>query len=123
MGNVLSYLAQTDKDKARLEQEFQEQQQKIQQELDQYTHNYEENLKKREAKIKEIYEARKKIIQEQADELVYLVERFKELADLQSRINTCVSTFVFMILFNYGIGQVFNADTLSEWEDKFNKRI
>ena len=121
MGNVLSYLAQTDKDKARLEQEFQEQQQKIQQELDQYTHNYEENLKKREAKIKEIYEARKKIIQEQADELVYLVERFKELADLQSRINTCVSTFVFMILFNYGIGQVFNADTLSEWEDKFNK--
>ena len=110
-----------DQNAVKASQDFQDQLKKIQDELNNYETNYQANLEKRQQKIASIYAERAKIIKEQADEVAYLIQRYQELKQLQARINTCISTFTCMMLFNYSVGQVLNDDSQEEWEDNFNK--
>ena len=100
MGGLFSSLSNrnvTDKQRAEL-QEFLE---KTQAEVDAYNKAYEQNLQQRKEKISEIYESRKKIIEERLQELIYIDRRFTQMKDQRKCINIRASAYICLVLFNY----------------------
>ena len=70
-------------------------------EIDAYNKAYEQNIQQRNAKITEIYESRKKIIQERLEELIYIDRRYTQLKDQRKCINIRASAYICLVLFNY----------------------
>jgi len=116
MNVIFDWLANTDTTREDRRKKLQQEMNEVQKKIDQYDSNYAVNMEQRDAKINEIYEDRKKIIEERIEELIYIDKRYKELKKRRERINRLAAQYVVLVLFNYSCGY-----SLIDEEDFVNK--
>ena len=115
---LFNWLANTDTTREDNRKTFLAKMAELQKQIDQYNSNYEANMIQRQAKINEIYEARKKIVEERIEELIYIDERYKELKAERKRVNRLTAQYIVLVLFNYTVGYSFS--TLADADERKN---
>ena len=119
MGAAFSWLANTDTSREDKRKILEKEMAQVQDAIDQYNSNYAVNIEQRETKIKEIYEERKKIIQERINDLIYIDRRYKELKKRRERINRLAAEYVVLVLFNYTCG--YSLIEAEDFGNNFNR--